>query len=289
MTQPELAYLNGQYLPKQDAKISPMDRGFLFGDGIYEVIPCHNRKPIALQRHIDRLQRNLMAIGIKTGHHDSHWRDIVNTLAQESSSEHCGVYLHVSRGASAKRHHTYGNDLSPTEFAYSFQIPAPPSSANKPSIGLKLHSQEDLRWLHCDVKVTALLGNVLHYQHAVDAGYDEALLYRPNGKITEASASNVFCIKNGAIFTPALDHTLLPGITRGLIIDVVTDHSDIKVAEQDLSLEDFLDADEVWLSSSTREIAPVTRIDDRVIGNGQIGPVWTRVIDLFQTHKYDYA
>jgi D-alanine transaminase len=174
-------------------------------------------------------------------------------------------------------------------FAYSFQIPAPPSSTNRPSTGLRLKSQEDLRWLHCDVKVTALLGNVLHYQHAVDAGYDEALLYRPNGKITEASASNVFCIQQGVICTPALDHTLLPGITRGLIIDVVRDHSDITVIEKDLTLEDFLAADEVWLSSSTREIAPVTCIDDCDIGAGTIGPVWSRVIDLFQQHKYDYA
>ena len=289
MTQPELAYLNGHYLPKNEAQISPMDRGFLFGDGIYEVIPCHNRKPIALQRHIDRLQRNLSAIGIKAGHDDSHWAGIIRTLAQESPTEHCGVYLHISRGTAAKRHHTYSDGLSPTQFAYSFQIPAPPSSTNRPSKGLKLKSQEDLRWLHCDVKVTALLGNVLHYQYAVDEGFDEALLYRPSGKITEASASNVFCVKNGVIFTPALDNTLLPGITRGLVIDVLRDHGKVTVLEQDLGLQDFLDADEVWLSSSTRELAPVTQIDERVIGNGEIGPMWARVIDLFQRHKYEYA
>lgn len=289
MTHTELAYLNGNYVPKAEAQISPMDRGFLFGDGIYEVVPCHNRKPIALQRHIDRLQRNLKAINIKTNRSADHWDDIIKTLAQESPTAHCGVYLHVSRGAAPKRHHTYGNDLTPTEFAYSFPIPAPPSSANKPSEGLKLKSQEDLRWLHCDVKVTALLGNVLHYQHAVDSGFDEALLYKPNGKITEASASNVFCIKNGVIITPALDNTLLPGITRGLIIDLVRDHSNITVIERDLALEDFLNADEVWLSSSTREIAPVTRIDDQVIGSGHVGPMWIRVIDLFQKHKYEYA
>jgi D-alanine transaminase len=289
MTQPELAYLNGQYLPKQEAQISPMDRGFLFGDGIYEVVPCHNRKPIALQRHIDRLQRNLKAINITTNHSDSHWVDIISTLAQKSPTQHCGVYLHISRGAAPKRHHTYGDDLTATEFAYSFPISAPPTSASKPDFGLKLKSQEDLRWLHCDVKVTALLGNVLHYQHAVDAGFDEALLYRPNGKITEASASNVFCVKNGVIFTPALDNTLLPGITRGLLIDLVRDHSSIKVLEQDLRLEEFLTADEVWLTSSTREIAPVTRIDDHVIGSGQIGPMWADIIDLFQKHKYEYA
>jgi len=266
-----------------------MDRGFLFGDGIYEVVPCHNRSPIALQRHIDRLQRNLKAIGMKTDQSDSHWRSIITTLAQKSPTEHCGIYLHVSRGASPKRHHTYSEDLTPTEFAYSFQIPPPPTSANKPTTGLRLCSQEDLRWLHCDVKVTALLGNVLHYQHAVEAGFDEALLYRRDGKITEASASNVFCIRDSVIYTPALDHTLLPGITRGLVIDVLRDNSNVNVLEQDLTLADFLEADEVWLSSSTRELAPVTQIDERVIGNGDIGPMWTRVIDLFQQHKYEYA
>ena len=289
MNQSELAFLNGQYLPKHEAQISPMDRGFLFGDGIYEVVPCHNRNPIGLQRHIDRLQRNLTAIGIRTGRDESYWHAIITTLAQASTAEHCGIYLHVSRGAAAKRHHTYTDDLTPTEFAYSFQIPAPPSSNNPPTRGLKLKSQEDLRWLHCDVKVTALLGNVLHYQQAVDAGFDEALLYRADGRITEASASNVFCVKDDVISTPTLDNTLLPGITRGLIIDVLRDQSPLKLLERELCLNDFLEADEVWLSSSTREIAPVIQIDDRVIGSGQIGPVWEYVIDLFQTHKYDYA
>ncbi|MDG0978642.1 MAG: aminotransferase class IV [Halieaceae bacterium] len=289
MTQPELAYLNGKYLPRHEAKISPMDRGFLFGDAIYEVVPCHHRKPIGLQRHIDRLQRNLKAIGITANKSDNYWRSVINTLAQDSPTEHCGIYLHVSRGEAPKRHHTYNNDLTPTEFAYSFQIAPPPSSANKPSMGLKLKSQEDLRWLHCDVKVTALLGNVLHYQHAVDAGFDEALLYRPGGKITEASASNVFCIKDATIYTPVLDHTLLPGITRGLIIDVLRDNSSLTVSEQDLTLQDFLEADEVWLSSSTREIAPVVQIDERIIGSGETGPIWATVIDLFQKHKYEYA
>lgn len=289
MTQPELAYLNGKYLPRHEAKISPMDRGFLFGDAIYEVVPCHHRKPIGLQRHIDRLQRNLKAIGITANKSDNYWRSVINTLAQDSPTEHCGIYLQVSRGEAPKRHHTYNNDLTPTEFAYSFQIAPPPSSANKPSMGLKLKSQEDLRWLHCDVKVTALLGNVLHYQHAVDAGFDEALLYRPGGKITEASASNVFCIKDATIYTPVLDHTLLPGITRGLIIDVLRDNSSLTVSEQDLTLQDFLEADEVWLSSSTREIAPVVQIDERIIGSGETGPIWATVIDLFQKHKYEYA
>lgn len=289
MTQTDLAFLNGQYLPKSEARISPMDRGFLFGDGIYEVIPCHHRKPIGLKRHIDRLQTNLRAIGFAPYASNEHWATIITTLAKQSRSEHCGVYLHVSRGVAAKRHHTFSKDLTPTEFAYSFEIPAPPSSSNKPHAGLKLKSQEDLRWFHCDVKVTALLGNVLHYQQAVDAGFDEALLYRPGGRVTEASASNVFCVKDGIVYTPPLSNTLLPGITRGLIIDVLQDHSQIEVKQQDLTVEDFLAADEVWLSSSTREIAPVSQIDDHLIKGGTSGPMWERVIDLFQEHKYEYA
>jgi len=282
----QTVYLNGQFIPKSAASISPMDRGFLFGDGIYEVIPCHNRRPIALERHLDRLIRNLDAINLHCGERDQ-WRSVILELISTSPWDHCGVYFHVSRGVAERRHHTFTSALVPTVFAYSFDIPAPRSSANPPEQGLKLKSQEDLRWQHCDIKVTALLGNVLHYQAAVAEGFDEALLYRHNGVLTEAAASNVFVVAGKQVMTPRLNQHLLPGITRGLVLDILRMSNEFEVVERDLRLSDCFEADEVWLSSSTREIAPVAMIDDRLIGPSKKS-VWARANDLFQQHKFEF-
>lgn len=283
----QIVYLNGRFIPKSEATISPMDRGFLFGDGIYEVIPCHGRRPIALERHLNRLTRNLDAISLRCNERDE-WRTVILELISNSPWEHCGVYFHVSRGVAERRHHTFSSTLEPTVFAYTFDIPAPRSSDNPPEHGLKLKSQEDLRWQHCDIKVTALLGNVLHYQAAVNEGFDEALLYRQDGLLTEAAASNIFVVSGRKVMTPRLDQHLLPGITRGLVLDILRMSQEFEVTECDLRLADCFDADEVWLSSSTREIAPVSMIDSKPI-TARTGSVWGLAIDLFQQHKFEFA
>ena len=283
-----MVYLNGQFLPKEQATISPMDRGFLFGDGIYEVIPCNNGLAIALERHLDRLERNLSRIKLNQAIGHTDWRAVIDTLLSQSNLASFGIYLQITRGVAERRHHTYTKDLVPTEFAYVFSTPPPPDALKPPAQTMRLKSQLDLRWQQCDIKVTALLGNVMHYQQAIDEGFDEALLYTQTHRITEAAASNVFCVIDGTIQTPTLDERLLPGVTRSLLIDILRDYSHLPVIECDLTLADALNADEVWLTSSTREIAPVGQIDEHRIGSGDVGSVWRHAVDLFQTHKFDY-
>ena len=284
-----IVFLNGDYKPIEEAKISPLDRGFLFGDGIYEVIPSYFGKMVGFQGHINRLNDGLKAIGIDLGWSDSQWKKLCDTLIEENGTGPLAIYLHVSRGADSKRFHAFPENVSPTVFAMAFEIPVP----KKPDLttvgkGYALLSGEDLRWKRCHIKSTSLLGNVLHFQDAYEAGSQEALLYNSNNELTEASASNIFIVKNGVIATPIQDNQILPGITRRLVIDILAKDGSLTVQERVIPLKEVKSADEIWITSSSKEIAPVTMLDNKLVGDGKVGPVWLKAATLYFTNKFSY-
>ncbi|KPH65586.1 D-alanine aminotransferase [Pseudoalteromonas porphyrae] len=281
-------YLNGDYMDAEHAKISPMDRGFLFGDGIYEVIPAYNGDMLGFTAHIERMNNGLNELEIVLNYTPDTWRIICDQLCNKNQGKNFGIYLHVSRGADTKRAHAYPTGITPTVFAYAFEIPEQPVSIIESATTYTVSLEQDKRWQRCHIKSTALLGNVIHYQHGAAAGNKETILYNGLGELTEASSSNVFIVKDGVISTPPLDNQILPGITRWLIINILHSHSELKVHERRISKEELLDADEVWITSATKEVGPVIKINDTLIGTGKPGKTWQRVQSLFTLHKFDY-
>lgn len=283
-----IVYLNGEYMPMAEARISPMDRGFLFGDGIYEVVPSYNEKLVGFAPHMERMQNGLDAIEIKYQIDQTEWRRISHELISRNEGDNLGLYFHISRGADTQRTHAYPADITPTVYAFAFEIaPAPQPDKNlaKP---YKVSLTEDLRWKRCNIKSTALLGNVMHYQHGHVAGHNETILYNAEGELTEAAACNVYIVKNGTVITPLLDYQILPGITRLLILEILRKDGNIPIEERVVTVEELKDADEVWISSSSKEIAPVTEVDGQIVGDGNVGDVWLAAQTLFSAHKYNY-
>lgn len=285
-----IAFLNNEFLPLSEAKISPMDRGFLFGDGIYEVIPTYAGKPVGFKGHVNRLNNGLTAIEITNPYTKEQWNDILSKLVERNReaipSGNIGVYFHVSRGADVKRFHAYPKDITPTVFGFAFEI-TPPQPTDKELVKpLKVALQQDKRWQRCHIKSTSLLGNVMHFQAGVDAGVSETILFNGEGMITEASSCNVFIVKEGAIFTPPLNHELLPGITRAIAIEAFK-QAGLVVTETWFSKDDLFNADEVWLTSSSKELAPVIEVDGKQIGTGEVGDTWLKAIEAYHAHKFN--
>lgn len=281
-------FLNGAFMPMADAKISPMDRGFLFGDGIYEVIPCYSGRTVGLDPHLNRMQDGLNAIQIATQLDVAKWRDIVHRLASTNPIENQGIYIQISRGADSKRHHAMPTNIEATRFAFSFEIAPPPIADKAVAPRYEVSATRDLRWQRCHIKSTSLLGNVMHYQHGHAQGYQETLLFNALDELTEAAACNVFVVKDGVVATPDLDNQKLPGITRHMLLDILRQHSDLRVEERRITRTEVDTADEVWLTSSSKEVAAVVAIDGRPVGNGDIGDIWLTAQQLFSQHRYDY-
>ncbi len=279
-------FLNGEFVAAQDAKISPMDRGFLFGDGIYEVIPCFNGKPVGLALHLERMNNGLQEIGIKYEAQESQWRNHIMQLIAQFKSDAVGVYIHVSRGTDSKRFHAYPDNVTPTVFSYAFEIAPSQAVDRNKAKEYSVITAEDLRWQRCHIKSTSLLGNVMHFQQGQDAKKDEVILYNDKGIITEASACNVFVIKDNVIMTPKLDNHILPGITRKILLESLKRTGGFTVSEQDITLEELKQADEVWITSSSKELGAVVKVDDRVLGDGKAGPMWEAAQTAYNTHKF---
>ncbi len=283
------AFLNGDYLALEDARISPLDRGFLFGDGIYEVIPSYQGRCVGFSAHMARMRRSLDALSINDGLSETDWQAIIDRLLEANQPAmpdgNIGLYLHVSRGADVKRHHAYPDKVTPTIFAFAFEIPAPKPESRDAVTPLKTGLAEDLRWQRCHIKSTSLLGNVMHYQQGHASGYQETILYNRERQVTEASSCNVFMMKNNQVFTPPLDHQLLPGITRALLIASL-ERAGVTVNQTPFTIDSLLDADEVWLTSSSKEVAPVTEIAGHVIGGGEVGQGWETAIKAYHAHKF---
>jgi D-alanine transaminase len=283
-----IVFLNGQFIPMSEAKISPMDRGFLFGDGIYEVVPSYNAKLVGFGLHIERMQNGLHAIGINLDMGVDDWRDIAIKLIEKNGKGNIGLYFHVSRGADVKRFHAYPENIQPTVFAYTFEIPAAPIADKQSVKQYRVASTEDLRWKRCQIKSTSLLGNVMHFQQGHDAGVQETILYNQRNELTEASACNVFIVKNGTVITPPLDNQLLPGITRHMLLDILRKEGSLQVEERVISMSEVRSADELWLTSSSKEIAPVVELDGKPVGTGQVGDIWQLAQTFYSAHKHNY-
>lgn len=276
----QLVYLNGEYLPLDEAKVSVLDRGFIFGDGVYEVIPAYGSKALRFEHHMQRLQNSLDAVRIKNPLTNDEWREIINKLIAATDSQDQYIYLHVTRGV-ASRDHQFPEDAQPTVFIMSNVLhPVDRSLLEK---GISAVTLDDIRWQHCNIKAIALLPNILLRQQAVDNDAREAILIR-DGYMTEGAASNVFIVKEGVIKTPPKDNKLLPGITRDLVVELAHSHK-MPVEETTISEDEFLAADEIWLTSSTKEILPVTQINTLQVGNGQPGAVWQDMFQKYQDYK----
>lgn len=283
-----VVYLNGQFMPASEAKISPMDRGFLFGDGIYEVIPSYDGRCVGFTSHIKRLQQGLAALEIHCGLTEQDWQELVQQLIRQNGAGNLGVYLHVSRGTDTKRAHAYPKGIQPTIFAYCFDIASEPQADLATAVRYKVITAPDLRWQRCHIKSTALLGNVMHHQQAAALGLNECILFDEHDFLTEGSSTNVFIVKDSVVITPPLSHKILPGITRQLLLSILRQHSTLKVEERPVSKNEVQAADEVWLTSSSKEVAAVIEVDGQAIGNAKPGTVWLQAQQLFGQYKYNY-
>ncbi len=276
----KLVYLNGDYLPINEAKISVLDRGFIFGDGVYEVIPAYGGKALRFEHHMQRLQNSLDAVRITNPLTNAQWQEVLDKLISETGPEDQYLYLHITRGV-ASRDHRFPDETKPTVFVMSSVLqPVEPALLEK---GISAVTLDDIRWQHCNIKAIALLPNILLRQQAVDQDAMEAILIR-DGDITEGAASNVFIVSDGVIKTPPKGKKLLPGITRDLVVELAKTHN-MPVEEVSITEKEFLAADEIWLTSSTKEILPVTRINEQQVGNGKPGAVWRNMYEKYQDYK----
>ena len=283
-----IAFLNGSYMPLEEARISPMDRGFLFGDGIYEVIPSYNGKMVGFGPHIARMKEGLAAIEIGLDWSEDQWRELCTSLSEKNGNGNLGIYLHVTRGADTKRHHAYPEGLEPTVFAYGYDIAEPPIPDRNLVKPYTCSTGHDLRWHRCNIKSISLLGNVMHFQQGYSKGDGEILLYNANNELTECGTCNAYIVKNGVVITPPLDSQILPGITRQLALKVLREDGTIPVEERTITMDEVWDADEIWISSSSKEIAPVVKLDGKPVGDGKVGPVWEIAAKLYSAGKFNF-
>ncbi|HET9762604.1 MAG TPA: D-amino acid aminotransferase [Casimicrobiaceae bacterium] len=273
-------YLDGSFLPIAEAKVSVLDRGFIYGDGVYEVVPVYAREPYRLPQHLARLQRSLDGIRLANPHRDAEWEAIIRELVARQPFEDQAVYFQVTRGA-AKRDHAFPKGVPPTVFMMSNPLPLP--SREQVENGVAVVTADDGRWLHCDLKTISLLGNVLARQFAVDRDAVEAVLFR-DGYLTEASASNVLIVKGGRVVAPPKDNMILPGITYDATLELARDGG-LPFEVRPVAREEALAADEMWLSSSTKEVLAVTTLDGKPFAGGRPGPVFREMYRLFQASK----
>ncbi len=273
-------FLNGEYLPADQAHVSVLDRGFLLGDGVYEVIPVYQGLPFCLNEHLQRLQRSLDGVRMANPYSIEQWSEIIARLVKDNEGENQAVYLQVTRGV-ATRDHVFPEGVEPTAFVMTNPIKPLPEWYKQD--GIKAITVKDIRWAQCDIKAITLLPNSLLRQQAQDAGAQEAILIR-DGYMTEGSASNSYAVLDGVIYTAPKDEKVLPGITRDVVLELARS-AGVSYREQAVSAEQLKQADEIWISSSTRELLPVTTLDDMPVGSGKPGPVWQQLDALYQRLK----
>ena len=280
-----LCYLNGAYLPLAEARISPLDRGFLYADAVYEVLPVYAGRPFRFAAHSERLARSLAGIGMEDPHSRAEWRAILATLIERNGGGDQYVYWQVTRGAQLGRTHAPLPHIPRTVFA--FCAPLPPTSADALEKGVSCVTAADTRWARCDIKSTALLANVLLRQLSVQAAATETILLR-DGELTEASASAVHVVLGGEVLMPPYSRRILPGTTRGALEEMAA-RAAIQWRVVPITEAQLRGADEVWISAATREVQAVTSIDGHAVGTGKPGPLWRRVYDELQRHKQELA
>ena len=279
-----MIYLNGEFMPLEQAKIPVLDRGFIFGDGVYEVIPVYSRRPFRLHEHLARLQASLDAISIKNPHTNEQWKTLIERIVAENPWQDQGVYLQVTRGV-APRDHTFVRGAKPTVFVMANPLVTP--SADVVKNGGAAIVVPDFRWTRCDIKSTSLLGNCMLRTEAADRGCTEAILVR-DGFLTEASASNVFVVKDGTVLAPPKSQLMLPGITYDVVLELLAANA-VAHAVRPVTEAELRAADEIWVTSSSREVMAITTLDGRPVGRGEHagrpGPVFARAHALYQQYK----
>jgi D-alanine transaminase len=276
----DIAYLNGEFLPLDQARVSVLDRGFIFGDGVYEVIPAYSRRPFRLPEHLQRLARSLNAVRLGNPMTDAEWTRITHELIARHPGEDQAIYLQVTRGV-AKRDHAFPKEGKQTVFMMSSPLVTP--TRDQIENGVPCITAADFRWLKCDVKSVSLLGNCLLRQLAADAGAVEVVLLR-DGLLTEASASNVFVIRKGKLIAPPKNQLILPGITYDVVLELAAAKG-IPIDLRAIPEGEVRSADELWLSSSSKEVLAITTLDGKPVGNGRPGPLFHTVHQAFQDFK----
>jgi len=267
-------------MPIGEARVPVLDRGFIFGDGIYELVPVYSRIPFRLDEHLARLERNLAAVRIRNPYSRAEWRDIILQLVAKQPFEDQGVYLQVTRGV-AKRDHAFPKDTAPTVFVMSNPLVTPPQQLVER--GASAVSAIDDRWMHCDIKSISLIGNCLLRQVSADAGAAETILFRDGG-LTEASASNVFVVKHGVILSPPKSNLILPGITFDVVAELAQG-AGLPLEFRAVAEAEVRGADEVWVTSSSKEVLAIVTLDGKHVGDGKPGPVFRRMHGLYQEFK----
>jgi D-alanine transaminase len=275
--QNKTVYLSGAYLPLNEAKVSVLDRGFLFGDGVYEVIPVYMGHLFQFQEHMQRLEHSLACIRLINPYNREQWLNIMTPLLDSSQDQ--SVYLQITRGTADKRDHAFPENIAPTVFVISSTMMPFEGKAT----GVKAISMDDSRWGLCNIKAITLLANILHRQQAVDQGCAEAILVK-DGYVTEGAASNVFAVIDGILVTPPKSNEILPGITRDVILSLAQKNN-IPCAEEVISLDALAIASEIWVTSSIREIVSIVELDSKPIADGKPGPLFQTVNELFQVYK----
>jgi len=280
MAEVTTVFLNGRLLPLEQASVSVLDRGFIFGDGVYELIPVYSRVPFRLDEHLARLERSLGETRIRNPYSAAQWRAHIHRLIDAQPFEDQGVYFQVTRGV-AKRDHAFPKGGEPTVFMMSNPLVNPPlAQVEKGSAAV---SAQDNRWLRCDIKSTSLIGNCLLRQLSAEAGAAETILFR-DGKLTEASASNVFIVKRGVIQSPPKTNLILPGITYDVVVELAR-ASALPLEFREVSEAEVRAADEIWVTSASKEVLAIVELDGKRVGDGRPGPVFRRVHQLYQEFK----
>ena len=272
--------MNGEYMPLEACRISPLDRGFIFGDSVYELIPVYHRKAFCLQQHLARLARSIGQVRIHNPYTRAQWEAIIENLVQRSDSTHLAIYIQVTRGVAA-RDHVFPENTGPTVFAMA--NPLMNIADEQLQKGVALVTAEDIRWQRCDIKVTGLLANILAKQDALQACAAEAIMVR-NGFALEGTASNLFVVRDGEVYTHPKDHLILPGVTRDFVLELLNELG-LKCHEQAIPEEWLYLADEIWVTSSAKEVLAATKINQHAVGDGMPGKLWKDVYARYQQRK----
>ena len=273
-------FLNGEFMPMEEARVPVLDRGFIFGDGIYELVPVYSRAPFRLEGHLARMERSLAEVQIANPYSRAEWTRIIEQMIDRQPFDDQGVYWQITRGV-AKRDHAFPKNVQPTVFMMSNPLVNP--SKETVENGAKAVTAEDFRWQRCDLKTISLIGNCMLRQLSAEEGAVETILFR-DGRLTEASASNAYIVKNGVIATPPKDNLILPGITLDVVFDIVK-RGNLPMAVREITRAEVFGADEVWVSSSSKEIVAVVDLDGKTIGTGKPGPVFRKAWQLYQDFK----
>ncbi|MCK4706429.1 MAG: D-amino acid aminotransferase [Gammaproteobacteria bacterium] len=277
----KIVFLNGEYLPVEQATVSVLDRGFLFGDGIYEVIPVFGLKPLRADEHLQRLQNSLSRISMDNPFDNDEWKQIFDKLLAQNPGDDRAIYLQITRGVHPVRDLKIQAENCPTIFMMVLQVGA--IDVSELEKGIETVTIDDFRWHACDIKSISLVANVMLREQATQSGVIDAILVR-EGYVTEGTASNFFMVKDNVLYTPPTSQHLLPGITRDLVLELARENG-IKCEVRQIAEAELESADEIWLTSSTREIAPVIRLNGKDVANARAGLVWKKMIHIYQDYK----